>query len=486
MCGVTVIKNPGVLRAAILVAALAVAGAALFVVLLALEVSSGQLREVQREILRAAPDAYTKLRAQASSTDAALDALRSAVPHDGWRLVRVQRPGPPEGAPGGGFGGLPPEGFGAGPPREAPPADRPGGGAPGGPPGNDPSVVGALAAATGLVPRRVPLDDVLLEVTPDLVRFGGTFVWAALAGVLGMLAALGGAWWALGAADAARLEPVERTADALERLAEHDFTPRSIVTDAHGPPGNVARAYNAAAEQIAAVMRKRDATQAEMQRFIADAGHELRTPITIIMGYLEVLEGAAAPAGPTAERIVRGVRAETGRMRTLIEQLILLSRLESTEARLEPVDIVGIVSGVRENLAPLAGERTIVLDAPPAATALGDDGDLHEAVYNLVQNALKYAPGSDVRIAVRVAPDAVRVEVADDGPGIDTVDQRRIFERFYRGANRTSAEGSGLGLAIVKRAVERSGGAVSLDSRPGKGARFTLTLPRAREGAQAA
>jgi signal transduction histidine kinase len=106
------------------------------------------------------------------------------------------------------------------------------------------------------------------------------------------------------------------------------------------------------------------------------------------------------------------------------------------------------------------------------------ENDLHEALSNLVENALKYAPESDVRISVSEAVEEVRIEVADRGPGMDAVDLRRAFERFYRGTGRSAADGSGLGLAIVKRAIERGGGTISAASAPGSGARFTIALPR--------
>jgi two-component system sensor histidine kinase SenX3 len=115
----------------------------------------------------------------------------------------------------------------------------------------------------------------------------------------------------------------------------------------------------------------------------------------------------------------------------------------------------------------------------------GNENELHDAVANIVENAVKYAPDSQVDVRVRGEGDLAVVEVSDSGPGIPLEEQTQVFDRFYRGRDRTdSAEGFGLGLAIAKRAVERAGGAISLWSVPGQGSRFSIKIPRAtREGA---
>jgi len=403
-------------------------------------------------LARVAPHVYEAARPRYPSPGETLAAIAPDLRSPGWRLQLA-----------------------------APPAfDGPGlPGAPTGVPGRRPPAMGAVAALFGITPQRVPLSDAALEIVPDLD--GLTRAALLEAGVVLAVFLFGAiALWRL--ADLlgrAELEPLFQTTAALRRLAARDFAPRTIVTGDGGAIGELAHAYNEAAEQVAVAIRERDAAEAEMQCFLADAGHELRTPVTIIMGYLEILRGLTPAGGETGDRVINGMRSEMGRMRTLIEKLIVLSRLESTPTAPADVDVVAVAAGVRESLSPLAGRRTIAVEAPAAAIVAADENDLHEALANLVENALKYAPESDVHITVRETPERVQIEVADRGPGMDAVDLRRAFERFYRGAGRTGNDGSGLGLAIVKRAVERCGGTVSAASAPGDGARFTIALPRA-------
>lgn len=409
-------------------------------------------RDIGTELGRTLPRAYDEARPRYPSPDATLAAVLAGITTTGWH-IRLADTGPPGGPLGP-----------AGPPLP--------------PGGATPPTTGALAALVGIVPKRLALVDASLEIVPDLGRLASAGEIETFAIVI-VLAFGAGAWWrfadALGRAE---FEPLVQTTAALRRLAARDFVARTIVTTEHGAIGELAHAYNDAAEQVAIAIRERDAAEAEMQRFLADAGHELRTPVTIMMGYLEILRGMTPAGNETGDRVINGMRSEMGRMRTLIEKLIVLSRLESTPPEPVAVDVVAVAAGVRESLTALAGNRTIALDAPPAAVVTGDENDLHEALSNLVENALKYAPASDVRIAVSESADAVRIEVADRGPGMDAVDLRRAFERFYRGAGRTGTDGSGLGLAIVKRAVERCGGTVSATSTPRDGTRFTIALPR--------
>jgi two-component system OmpR family sensor kinase len=232
--------------------------------------------------------------------------------------------------------------------------------------------------------------------------------------------------------------------------------------------------------QVHSALSQRDRTEAEIRQFIADAGHELRTPLTVIMGYLDVLEDGAVDAPGVRERVFATLRQESRRMRTLIERLIYLARLErgETTAR-EIVDVSAIVSRVVSALSPEDGAATIAVSAAPDAVAVADPTDVSEAIRNLVDNALKYAPGSEIAVSTAVDGNEVVLVVRDRGPGMSEHDQKHAFDRFYRGRGPGEAEGSGLGLAIVKRAVERSEGTIALQSRVGGGTQFTIRLPRA-------
>ncbi len=228
-----------------------------------------------------------------------------------------------------------------------------------------------------------------------------------------------------------------------------------------------------------AAFAERDRTEAQIRQFIADAGHELRTPLTVIMGYLDVLEDGAVDAPGIRERVFTTLRQESRRMRSLIEKLIYLARLEGGETTpREVVDVSAVVSGITASVAPADVAR---LDVSTVADAcvVADEADIVEAVRNLVDNALKYARGSDVAVTTAVDENDVILVVRDRGPGMSDFDRAHAFDRFYRGRANDDVEGTGLGLAIVKGAVQRSEGTIALESRHGDGTSFTIRIPRA-------
>ncbi|MGH7683767.1 MAG: sensor histidine kinase, partial [Vulcanimicrobiaceae bacterium] len=145
-------------------------------------------------------------------------------------------------------------------------------------------------------------------------------------------------------------------------------------------------------------------------------------------------------------------------------------------ARAEPIDVGQLVSDVTMPIAEANTGRNLVLEARSGPLAAIDPGDLTHAVTNLIDNALKYTRGP-IHVGVHTGNGRVAIDVVDEGPGIDAETARRVFDRFYRGDQRDVA-GSGLGLAIARRAIERAGGALVLESVPGKGSRFTISLPR--------
>jgi two-component system OmpR family sensor kinase len=298
-----------------------------------------------------------------------------------------------------------------------------------------------------------------------------------------------GASWLLGRYITGQaLRPLAQTTASLRRFGEGDFTPRPIVTTERNELGELARAYNAAASQVAAAFEERRQAERHMRQFIADAGHELRTPLTVVMGFIDVLRRRAlgAESGRSDSmslRIYETMLAESRRMRALIDKLILLARLENPlERELETVDLGEVAGQVATALQALESAPRIAVDVAGDAFVRGYEHELHDALTNLVENALKYAPGSPVDVRVRVAGGEALAEVIDRGPGIPADEQSRVFDRFYRGRDHGEAEGFGLGLAIAKRAVERTGGRIDLHSVLGEGSRFTLALPLAARG----
>lgn len=219
---------------------------------------------------------------------------------------------------------------------------------------------------------------------------------------------------------------------------------------------------------------------ARQRRFAADASHELRTPLSVLSGNLEVLNGSDTP-DEIADEALADALAETERMTTLLDDLLILARTdaEAFPVALEAMDLADEAAEAMDSLAGHAAEHstTLSLDAEPTPMQ-GDARRLHQVVVILVDNAIRYgAEGGHVWLEVRPADHGVHLGIADDGPGIATVDRSRVFDRFWRGDAAAGEDGSGLGLAIAHRIVAAHGGTISVDERPGGGARFTTSLP---------
>jgi two-component system OmpR family sensor kinase len=382
---------------------------------------------------------------------------------------------PPPGAPGD-LGG--PQGFGP-PPGRGPQAP---GGDPGPRFGDQPRTLFLLANVLGLHPQRVVVPGGFFFVDPDVNAVAAQLRAAAVATLLVALLVIGLLIALRRTVRREALRPLLETTAALNRLAERDFTPYEVRTEKRDAIGELARAYTSASATVAAAFEERRLAQSEMQRFVADAGHELRTPLTVVTGYLDVLEGGAINDPVLTQRIFATLRAESRRMRGLIDNLIVLARLEQFDAhRGDTVDASAVASRVVHTFAPLAPSGEIAFTPARAAFVRGQESELAEALSNLVENALKHAEGA--AIAVRVASDAtgVAIAVSDDGPGMTSEDREHAFERFYRGEGRGETSGSGLGLAIVKRTAERAGGTIALASEEGRGTTITLHFPHATE-----
>lgn len=239
---------------------------------------------------------------------------------------------------------------------------------------------------------------------------------------------------------------------------------------------DLAHSFNAMAERL------EDARSRE-QDFLMSVGHDLRTPLTTIGGYAEALDGGGLDAAET-RRIGAVLRRETDRLRRLVEDLMLLARLEAREFTIspEPVDVGAHLTEIAEAYRDRAEGARVHLDVDIEQTGVivTDPDRLAQIAANLTENALRYTPEAG-RVSFTVGPSAggVRLDVSDTGPGIDADDLSRVFEKFYvaRTYRRERPEGSGLGLAIVKQLVDALGGTVSVQSVAGKGTRFTVTLP---------
>lgn len=226
--------------------------------------------------------------------------------------------------------------------------------------------------------------------------------------------------------------------------------------------------------------------------FVANVSHELRTPLTALLGFIETLRGAARDDPTARERFLGIMEREAGRMNRLVRDLLHLSRVEGEE-RVRPteiVDVAALITMAVTALKPMAdaAQVTVRITGETGAIKLPADADqLTQVFHNLIENAIKYgAPGKLVTIAVSRDPrepslraPAVRIEVIDQGEGIDALHLPRLTERFYRVDSHRSREkgGTGLGLAIVKHIVNRHRGRFRIESENGKGSVFTVILP---------
>ncbi|MDQ6924777.1 MAG: HAMP domain-containing histidine kinase, partial [Candidatus Eremiobacteraeota bacterium] len=199
--------------------------------------------------------------------------------------------------------------------------------------------------------------------------------------------------------------------------------------------------------------------------------------LTIVLGYIDLLRRRADAGDDRSRRIFTAIGIEGARMRTLIDNLVLLARMEGEDVRPpEPFELCTLLEQIVDARRLLQPGLPIALECEVDATVIGNLTEIHEAIANVIDNAIKYAPGTPIRIVAAAADGGVEMTIADGGPGIHPDDRESIFDRFYRGSTRGDVEGSGLGLAIAKRAAERAGGTLALTETSSAGTTFTLRL----------
>ena len=284
-------------------------------------------------------------------------------------------------------------------------------------------------------------------------------------------------WWFGRLFAAQSLRPIDEVTASLRALAEGDYTPRKFIMAGGDEVASLTSAFNDAVANVSKAMDARRKAEERISQFAADASHELRTPLTVIAGYIDVLRRGAIEEPRIAKQILATMSIEKEHMRGLIDRLMRLARLDSEAAPVkETIDVPDFLRTQCEAVRRLDDRRAIDYSVDGVDTIEADRGELGEAVWNIIENALKYAP--DAPIHVRAARDnghAV-ITVRDEGPGMSESERVHAFERFYRGDQRGEITGTGLGLAIAKRAVERAGGDIAIDSAPGHGTAVTITL----------
>jgi two-component system OmpR family sensor kinase len=323
------------------------------------------------------------------------------------------------------------------------------------------ATLGAIQVGTSLAESDRVAQMLLLVVA---VGFGLVLVAAAVVGP--RLTRLG-------------LQPLRTMASASRELADGNLSARVATSDVQDEVGELARAFNEMAARL-------EANFAAQRAFVADASHELRTPLTALGGSIDVLVRVLDARPEEARRLAGFMRREVDRMSTLVDDLLVLARVDAQGAaalRMQPLDLRSVARDVYEQarVMPSARGRAISLQVGPTAVSVrGEPRRLHQVLLNLAANALEHAPdGGHVMLKVGHCNGLVQVQVQDDGPGIPREHLSHVFDRFYRTdtARAHIDGGHGLGLAIARAIVEAHDGVIVASNAAGGGAVFSVTLP---------
>jgi two-component system, OmpR family, sensor kinase len=266
------------------------------------------------------------------------------------------------------------------------------------------------------------------------------------------------------------LREIEQTAAAI---TAGDLSHRVDHPDARTEVGRVGSALNEMLDRI-------EASDRRLRRFVADASHELRTPLAAVRAYAELFGRGAAARPEDLERSMSGITREAERMSLLVDDLLLLARLdEGRPLERKPVDLAEVVQEAVDAARVVDPGRPIELSLEPV-TVTGDETRLRQVLDNLLANARTHTPaGTPVSVELRHADGRATLTVADRGPGLTDEQAAHVFERFYRADSSRAREsgGAGLGLSIVTAVTEAHGGTVEARARPGGGATFVIALP---------
>jgi two-component system OmpR family sensor kinase len=318
----------------------------------------------------------------------------------------------------------------------------------------------------------VPLDEADATINRLLVlEAAGAVI------VVGAVALLGARVIRIG------LRPLDDMTATATAIAGGDLSQRVDVGDHRNDEvGRLGGAFNGMLGQIEVAFRARHSSEGRLRRFVADASHELRTPLTSIRGYAELYRSGMLTTPDEVDDAMGRIEDEATRMATLVDDLLLLARLDQGRPlEAVPVDLVKVAGDAVQDLRALDGDRPVTFDHEGEVVVLGDEMRLRQIVANLLDNARVHtAPATPVRVTVSDVGDDALMRVADDGPGLAPEVAARVFERSFRGEGTGSGApaGSGLGLAIVAAIAAAHGGVAWVDSVEGEGSAFSVRLPR--------
>jgi two-component system OmpR family sensor kinase len=273
---------------------------------------------------------------------------------------------------------------------------------------------------------------------------------------------------------ARRLRPLDEIAAAATDLADGRLDRRVPASRPDTEVGRLTAAINRMLSRIQAALAARERSEQRMREFVADASHELRTPVTSIQGYLQLVRTGVVDLRDRPD-VLRRLEEESTRMGSLVTSLLYLARLDaSPPARREPVDLGRLARDAVADASAVEPGRPLSVEAPAGCAVTGDEDTLRQVMANLLANVRAHtAPGTPARVRVVPGDGSVRVEVTDEGPGMDEEAAAHAFDRFWRAdPARSATGGAGLGLAIVADVVHAHGGEAGID-----GSTVWFTLP---------
>ena len=285
------------------------------------------------------------------------------------------------------------------------------------------------------------------------------------------------------------LRPLEKMTATAESISAGDLTQRVAVEEDHSEVGRLGNAFNSMLDKIQASFESQQAalsakerSESQLRQFVADASHELRTPLTAVRGYSELYRAGGLADDADLDQAMARIGSESRRMAALVEDLLLLARLDQGRPlRHDPVALSDVVGDALNDLQALEPARPVQATVEPDVVVTGDEDRLRQVIGNLMTNVRVHTPAdTPVDVNLTTADGNAVLTISDHGPGIDPAHVEHIFDRFYRADPGRSRDrgGSGLGLSIASSVVAAHVGTIAYSATPGGGATFTVTLPR--------
>lgn len=310
----------------------------------------------------------------------------------------------------------------------------------------------------------LPLDDVQSSVKRLAYTLGGVLV------LIGLVLTLVWSW-----VSRYGLRPIAQMTSTADAIAAGDRNRRANQYDERTEAGRLANAFNV-------MLDERDVDEQRLRSFVSNASHELRTPLTSLRGYLDLYNEGGFRGEGQLDDVIRRMTGESARMQLLVEDLLQLAKFdESQSLDLVNVDLELMLGDVAAAAIAAHPGRSVEVSATDAGSLQADRLRLHQAIAAVVDNAMTHTEASaNVHLAALSTADDLVITISDEGPGINSDDVDRVFDRFYRGdeARARSTGGSGLGLSITRSIIEAHGGTITAADGPDGGAMFTILLPQ--------